>query len=171
MIKQLIEKELELLNEKAISYGRYKQGHITYGKFVLEYMESEAKSSIKNPEEFVMDWLIDQKTNDLPITSSGSTLNAILDEDGLINALEEGAYFIDEILSFRCKEYISDEIKDIRTGIRNRFNAWNADEPVRRMYLYSPYRLRNSGYGEALEKDREFIWAHNSSFTYIKGNQ
>ncbi len=126
MIKQLIEKELELLNDKAISYGRYKQGHITYGKFVLEYMESEAKSSIKNPEEFIMDWLIDQKTNDLPITSSGSTLNAILDEDGLINALEEGAHFIDEILSFRCREYIGDEVDAIRTRIRNKLRASNS---------------------------------------------
>jgi len=119
MIKELIEHELELLNEKAIAYGRYKQGHISYGKFVLEYMEIEDKSSIHNPEEFVMDWLIEQKTNDLPITSSGSTLNAILDVDGLINALEGGDIdYEDEILSYRCREYIYDEIDDIRTKIR-----------------------------------------------------
>ena len=126
MIKEVIEHELELLNEKAIAYGRYKQGHISYGKFVLEYMESEEKSSIHNPEEFVMDWLIEQKTNDLPITSSGSTFNAILDEDGLINALEgEGIDCEDEILSFRCRDYIGDEVDAIRTNIRNKLRASN----------------------------------------------
>ena len=127
MIKELIEHELELLNEKAIAYGRYKQGHISYGKFVLEYMESEEKSSIKCPKEFVMDWLTDQKTNDLPITSSGSTFNAILDEDGLINALEgEGVDCEDEILSFRCRDYIGDEVDAIRTRIRNKLRASNS---------------------------------------------
>ena len=127
MIKEIIEQELELLNEKAIAYGRYKQGHISYGKFVLEYMESEEKSSIKCPKEFVMDWLTDQKTNDLPIPSSGSTLNAILDEDGLINALEgEGIDCEDEILSFRCRDYIGDEVDAIRTRIRNKLRASNS---------------------------------------------
>ncbi|MDB4343551.1 hypothetical protein OAA15_00860 [bacterium] len=124
MIKQLIENELELLNDKAIAYGRYKQGHITYGKFVLEYMESEAKSSIKNPEESIMNWLIGEKTNDLPITSSGSTFNAILDEDDLINALEgEGIDYEDDILSYRCRDYIMDEIDAIKTNIRNKLRA------------------------------------------------
>jgi len=127
MIKELIEHELELLNEKAIAYGRYKQGHISYGKFVLEYMESEEKSSIKCPKEFVMDWLTDQKTNDLPITSSGSTLNAILDEDGLINALDgEEVELEDEILSYRCRDYIGEEIDAIRTRIRNKLRASNS---------------------------------------------
>ena len=129
MIKELIDKELDLLFNKAIAYGRYKQGHISYGKFVLEYMESEEKSSIHNPEEFVwiMDWLIEQKTNDLPITSSGSTFNAILDEDRLINALEgEGIDCEDEILSFRCRDYIGDEVDAIRTRIRNKLMASNS---------------------------------------------
>ena len=119
MIKALINKELDLLHEKAVAYGRYKQGHISYGKFVLEYMESEEKSSIECPKEFVMDWLIEQKTNDLPITSSGSTFNAILDEDGLINALEgEDVDYENEILSYECREYICDEINSIKTNIR-----------------------------------------------------
>ena len=127
MIKEIIEQELELLNKKAIAYGRYKQGHISYGKFVLEYMESEEKSSIECPKEFVMDWLIEQKTNDLPITSSGSTFNAILDEDGLINALEgEGIDHEDEVLSSRCIDYIMEEIDAIRTNIRCKLRASNS---------------------------------------------
>lgn len=119
MIKALINKELDLLHEKAAAYARYKQGHISYGKFILEYMESEEKSSFDCPKEFVMDWLIEQKTNDLPITSSGSTLNAILDEDGFINALEgEDVDYEDEILSYRCREYIMEEIDFVKTNIR-----------------------------------------------------
>ena len=119
MIKELIDHELGLLNKKATAYERYKRGQISYGKFVLEYMEIEDLSSIHNPKDFVMDWLIDQKTNDLPITSSGSTLNAILDEDGLINALDgEEVELEDEILSYRCRDYICDEIDAIKTRIR-----------------------------------------------------
>ena len=74
-----------------------------------------------------MDWLIEQKTNDLPITSSGSTLNAILDEDGLINALDgEEVELEDEILSYRCRDYIGEEIDAIRTRIRNKLRASNS---------------------------------------------
>ena len=41
MIKALINKELDLLHEKAVAYGRYKQGHISYGEFVIEFMAIE----------------------------------------------------------------------------------------------------------------------------------
>jgi len=127
MIKELIDRELNLLNEKAIAYGHYKQGHISYGKFVLEYMEIEEKSSIECPKEYILDWLIGEKDNPLSITSSGSTLNAILDEDGLINALEgEGVEFVDEILSCRCRDYIMEEIDAIKTNIRCKLRASNS---------------------------------------------
>jgi hypothetical protein len=119
MIKALINKELDLLHEKAVAYGRYKQGHISYGEFIVEFMAIEEKSSFDNPKHYLMDWLIGEKNNDLPITSSGSTLNAILDEDGFINTLEgEDVDYENEILSYECKEYICDEINSIKTNIR-----------------------------------------------------
>lgn len=120
MIKELIERELTLLDDRATLYIQYKQEHISYGKFVLEYMKIEDQSSNKNPEEFVMDWLIGEKDNSLSITSSGSTINAILDEDGFINMIEgEDVELEDEILSNRCRDYIYDEIDAIRTRVRH----------------------------------------------------
>lgn len=127
MIKELIDKELNLLFDKAAAYALYKQGHFSYGKFVLEYMEIEEKSSIECPKEYILDWLTDQRTNDLPITSSGSTLNAILDEDGFINALEgKGVDYENEILSYRCRDYIMEEIDAIKTNIRCKLRASNS---------------------------------------------
>lgn len=126
MIKELIEHELTVLDNKATLYIKYKQGCMLYGKFVLDYMKIEDQSSNKNPEEFVMDWLVGEKNNNLPITSSGSTINAILDEDGFINMIEgDQVECEDEILSYRCRDYISEEIDAIRTRVRHVLRASN----------------------------------------------
>lgn len=127
MIKELIDKELNLLFDKAAAYALYKQGHFSYGQFVQKYMEIEEESSLECPKEHILDWLTDQRMNDLPITSSGSTFNAMLDEDGFINALEgEDVDYENEILSYECRDYIMEEIDAIKTNIRCKLRASNS---------------------------------------------
>ena len=64
----------------------YKRGDMTFDRFVMDAMEIASASPLYI-EKYHREFIEAQRSNDLPHSSSGSSLTAICDYEGLFNAV------------------------------------------------------------------------------------
>jgi hypothetical protein len=84
-----LRKEIEIQVDTAQKFLNYKRGDITFDAFVKDAMELIKSSSLCNDtiEPYYRNFLEGLQSNTLPNSSSGSSFNAIMDYEGLFNAV------------------------------------------------------------------------------------
>ena len=86
---QRLRKEIDLSFSIAQTYLNYKRGDISFDAFVMDAMELSGGSSLieqVNPKHY-RDFIEGLRSNNLPHSSSGSSLTALLEYEGLFDAV------------------------------------------------------------------------------------
>ena len=78
--------EIDISISTAQAFLDYKRGDMTFDRFVMDAMEIASASPLYR-EKFHREFIEAQRSNDLPHSSSGSSLTAICDYEGLFNAV------------------------------------------------------------------------------------
>ena len=78
--------EIDISISTAQAFLDYKRGDMTFDRFVMDAMEIASASPLYR-EKFHREFIEVQRSNDLPHSSSGSSLTAICDYEGLFNAV------------------------------------------------------------------------------------
>ena len=78
--------EIDISIATAQAYLDYKRGDMTFDRFVMDAMEIASASPLYI-EKYHREFIEAQRSNDLPHSSSGSSLTAICDYEGLFNAV------------------------------------------------------------------------------------
>ncbi len=92
---QLLKDEIDRSIATAQAFLDYKRGDMTFDRFVMDAMEIASASPLYI-EKFHREFIEAQRSNDLPHSSSGSSLTAICDYEGLFNAV---VYKVEDTLS------------------------------------------------------------------------
>ena len=79
--------EIDISISTAQAFLDYKRGDMTFDRFVMDAMEIASASPLYI-EKYHREFIEAQRSNDLPHSSSGSSLTAICDYEGLFNAVE-----------------------------------------------------------------------------------
>ena len=87
--------EIDISISTAQAFLDYKRGDMTFDRFVMDAMEIASASPLYI-EKYHREFIEAQRSNDLPHSSSGSSLTAICDYEGLFNAV---VYKVEDILS------------------------------------------------------------------------
>ena len=87
--------EIDISIATAQAFLDYKRGDMTFDRFVMDAMEIASASPLYI-EKYHREFIEAQRSNDLPHSSSGSSLTAICDYEGLFNAV---VYKVEDILS------------------------------------------------------------------------
>ena len=87
--------EIDISIATAQAFLDYKRGDMTFDRFVMDAMEIASASPLYR-EKYHREFIEAQRSNDLPHSSSGSSLTAICDYEGLFNAV---VYKVEDILS------------------------------------------------------------------------
>ena len=87
--------EIDISIATAQAFLDYKRGDMTFDRFVMDATEIASASPLYR-EKFHREFIEAQRSNDLPHSSSGSSLTAICDYEGLFNAV---VYKVEDILS------------------------------------------------------------------------
>ena len=78
--------EIDISISTAQAFLDYKRGDMTFDRFVMDATEIASASPLYR-EKFHREFIEVQRSNDLPHSSSGSSLTAICDYEGLFNAV------------------------------------------------------------------------------------
>ena len=78
--------EIDISISTAQAFLDYKRGDMTFDRFVMDAMEIASASPLYI-EKYHREFIEAQRSNDLPHSSSGSSLTAICDYEGLFNAV------------------------------------------------------------------------------------
>ena len=78
--------EIDISIATAQAFLDYKRGDMTFDRFVMDAIEI-ARASPLYIEKYHREFIEAQRSNDLPHSSSGSSLTAICDYEGLFNAV------------------------------------------------------------------------------------
>jgi len=78
--------EIDISIATAQAFLDYKRGDMTFDRFVMDATEIASASPLYR-EKFHREFIEAQRSNDLPHSSSGSSLTAICDYEGLFNAV------------------------------------------------------------------------------------
>ena len=78
--------EIDISISTAQAFLDYKRGDMTFDRFVMDAIEI-ASASLLYIEKYHREFIEAQRSNDLPHSSSGSSLTAICDYEGLFNAV------------------------------------------------------------------------------------
>ena len=78
--------EIDISIATAQAFLDYKRGDMTFDRFVMDAMEIASASPLYR-EKYHREFIEAQRSNDLPHSSSGSSLTAICDYEGLFNAV------------------------------------------------------------------------------------
>jgi hypothetical protein len=78
--------EIDISIATAQAFLDYKRGDMTFDRFVMDAMEIASASPLYI-EKYHREFIEAQRSNDLPHSSSGSSLTAICDYEGLFNAV------------------------------------------------------------------------------------
>ena len=78
--------EIDISTATAQAFLDYKRGDMTFDRFVMDAMEIASASPLYI-EKYHREFIEAQRSNDLPHSSSGSSLTAICDYEGLFNAV------------------------------------------------------------------------------------
>ena len=78
--------EIDISISTAQAFLDYKRGDMTFDRFVMDATEIASASPLYR-EKFHREFIEAQRSNDLPHSSSGSSLTAICDYEGLFNAV------------------------------------------------------------------------------------
>lgn len=95
VFKTIIENEIDISFEIAQHWYTYqnlsvKKGYEEIAKIqFLRCVKIEIEKSLFIQKDWYLEWLEGQFENDLPNVSSGSTMTALLDVDGVFNTFEE----------------------------------------------------------------------------------
>ena len=87
--------EIDISIATAQAFLDYKRGDMTFDRFVMDVMEIASASPLYR-EKYHREFIEAQRSNDLPHSSSGSSLTAICDYEGLFNAV---VYKVEDTLS------------------------------------------------------------------------
>jgi len=87
--------EIDISISTAQAFLDYKRGDMTFDRFVMDAMEIASASPLYI-EKYHREFIEAQRSNDLPHSSSGSSLTAICDYEGLFNAV---VYKVEDTLS------------------------------------------------------------------------
>ena len=87
--------EIDISIATAQAFLDYKRGDMTFDRFVMDATEIASASPLYR-EKFHREFIEAQRSNDLPHSSSGSSLTAICDYEGLFNAV---VYKVEDTLS------------------------------------------------------------------------
>ena len=87
--------EIDISIATAQAFLDYKRGDMTFDRFVMDAMEIASASPLYI-EKYHREFIEAQRSNDLPHSSSGSSLTAICDYEGLFNAV---VYKVEDTLS------------------------------------------------------------------------
>ena len=87
--------EIDISISTAQAFLDYKRGDMTFDRFVMDAMEIASASPLQI-EKYHREFIEAQRSNDLPHSSSGSSLTAICDYEGLFNAV---VYKVEDTLS------------------------------------------------------------------------
>ena len=87
--------EIDISIATAQAFLDYKRGDMTFDRFVMDAMEIASASPL-HIEKYHREFIEAQRSNDLPHSSSGSSLTAICDYEGLFNAV---VYKVEDTLS------------------------------------------------------------------------
>ena len=104
LFKTIIENEIDISFEIAQHWYTYqnlsaKQGYEKIAKIqFLDCVKVEIGKSLFIQKDYYLEWLEGQFENKLPNVSSGSTMTALLDVDGVFNQFEQAIEEIDEEL-------------------------------------------------------------------------
>ena len=78
--------EIDISIATAQAFLDYKRGDMTFDRFVMDVMEIASASPLYR-EKFHREFIEAQRSNDLPHSSSGSSLTAICDYEGIFYAV------------------------------------------------------------------------------------
>ena len=104
LFKTIIENEIDISFEIAQHWYTYqnlsvKKGYEKIAKIqFLDCVKVEIEKSLFIQKDYYLEWLEEQFENNLPNVSSGSTMTALLDVDGVFNQFEQAIEEIDEEL-------------------------------------------------------------------------
>lgn len=104
LFKTIIENEINISFEIAQHWYTYqnlsvKKGYEKIAKIqFLDCVKVEIEKSLFTQKDWYLEWLEGQFENDLPNVSSGSTMTALLDVDGVFNQFEPAIMEVDEEL-------------------------------------------------------------------------
>ena len=104
LFKTIIENEIDISFEIAQHWYTYqnlsvKKGYEKIAKIqFLDCVKVEIEKSLFIQKDYYLEWLEGQFENDLPNVSSGSTMTALLDVDGVFNQFEPSIMEVDEEL-------------------------------------------------------------------------
>lgn len=104
LFKTIIENEINISFEIAQHWYTYqnlsvKKGYEKIAKIqFLDCVKIEIEKSLFTQKDWYLEWLEGQFENDLPNVSSGSTMTALLDVDGVFNQFEPAIMEVDEEL-------------------------------------------------------------------------
>ena len=87
--------EIDISISTAQAFLDYKRGDMTFDRFVMDAMEIASASPLYI-EKYHREFIEAQRSNDLPHSSSGSSLTAICDYEGLFNAV---VYIVEDTLT------------------------------------------------------------------------
>ena len=104
LFKTIIENEIDISFEIAQHWHTYqnlsvKKGYEKIARMqFLDCVKVEIEKSLFIQKDWYLEWLEGQFENKLPNVSSGSTMTALLDVDGVFNQFEQAIEEIDEEL-------------------------------------------------------------------------
>ena len=104
LFKTIIENEIDISFEIAQHWYTYqnlsvKKGYEKIAKIqFLDCVKIEIEKSLFIQKDYYLEWLEGQFENDLPNVSSGSTMTALLDVDGVFNQFEPSIMEVDKEL-------------------------------------------------------------------------
>jgi len=104
LFKTIIENEIDISFEIAQHWYTYqnlsvKKGYEKIAKIqFLDCVKVEIEKSLFIQKDYYLEWLEGQFENDLPNVSSGSTMTALLDVDGVFNQFEPSIMEVDKEL-------------------------------------------------------------------------
>ena len=104
LFKTIIENEIDISFEIAQHWYTYqnlsvKKGYETVARIqFLDCVKVEIEKSLFIQKDWYLEWLEGQFENKLPNVSSGSTMTALLDVDGVFNQFEPSIMEVDEEL-------------------------------------------------------------------------
>lgn len=115
----LIQNEINISVEIAQHWSTYqklsvKEGYENIAKIqFMDCAKIAIKKSLFTVEDHYLEWLQEQFENKLPNASSGSTMTALLDMDGVFSIFEEALYEINDDI---CNE-LYDEMLDYQNTL------------------------------------------------------
>lgn len=104
LFKTIIENEIDISFEIAQHWYTYqnlsvKKGYEKIARIqFLDCVKIEIEKSLFIQKDYYLEWLEGQFENDLPNVSSGSTMTALLDVDGVFNQFEPSIMEVDKEL-------------------------------------------------------------------------